>query len=170
MTSPRDQQTVLQHSAMKGLQSFSLLTPPILLLRSLILRRPLSLSASLRSLTLLTFVAGPVGGAGLEIGRLYWQRIGEGELREKAQRIRANQGQRRADDYTVIGGVLGSLVLTTLLLRRAPLPWVLGGGASLGSTGGVLTHVVKGYSEGRDTTSLGMVKEEVKGAVGAKGR
>ncbi|BGP21104.1 hypothetical protein JCM10213_008982 [Rhodosporidiobolus nylandii] len=164
------QQTVLAHSAVKGLQAAAILTPPILLARIVLLRRPASLAAVLRTQTLATAVLGPAAGAGVELGRLYWQGLSQAELEAKAARIRANQGQRRADDFAAIGGVLGALVGTTLLLRRAPLVWVVGSGASLGAAGGVLTHVAKGWADGEDTASPGMVKEEVKGAVGAKGR
>ncbi|GAA5887143.1 hypothetical protein JCM6882_009462 [Rhodosporidiobolus microsporus] len=171
MSSSGAQQTVLTHSAVKGIQSFALLSPPLLLARALIARRaPSSLGSSLRSLTLGTFVVGPAAGGLVEFGRLYWQGLTEGELGDKAARIRANEGQRRADDYATIGAVLGSLIAPTLLFRRAPLPWIIGSGASLGVAGGVLTHVAKGYSEGEDTLSPQMVKEEVKGAVGAKGK
>ncbi|GAA6006970.1 hypothetical protein JCM10207_009155 [Rhodosporidiobolus poonsookiae] len=169
LSSPH-QQTVLQHSAVKGIQGFALLSPPLILARALIARRFPSLSSSLRSLTLGTFLVGPAAGGVVELGRLYWQGISDAELEDKSARLKASASQRQADDYAVIGGVLGSLVGTTLFLRRAPLVWVIGGGASLGVAGGVLTHVAKGYAEGEDTVSPVMVKEEVKGAVGAKGR
>ncbi|GAA5833415.1 hypothetical protein JCM11251_003487 [Rhodosporidiobolus azoricus] len=127
-------------------------------------------SSSLRSLTLGTFLVGPASGGLVELGRLYWQGITETELMAKAARIKANVSQRRVDDYATIGAVLGALILPTLLLRRARLPYLLGSGASLGVAGGVITHAVKGYGEGEDTLSPGMVKEEVRGAVGAKGK
>ncbi|GAA6043287.1 hypothetical protein JCM8097_003035 [Rhodosporidiobolus ruineniae] len=166
----RDQQLVLKHSAVKGAQSFALLTPPLLVLRAALTRRAPSLRSITRTLGLSTFVLGPLAGAGVEIGRVYWQGLGERELGEKAVKIRTNAGQRRCDDYATIGAVLGGLIAPTLLLRRAPLPYLVASGASLGLAGGVFTHVVKGYTEGQDTVSAAMVKEEVKGAVGAKGR
>lgn len=88
---------------------FAVLSPPLLAIRALFARRVPSLSGTLRSLTLGTFVAGPLAGGGVELGRLYWQQIGETKLVEKAARIKANVGQRRADDYTAIGAVLGSV-------------------------------------------------------------
>ncbi|GAA5982080.1 hypothetical protein JCM11641_004317 [Rhodosporidiobolus odoratus] len=164
------QQTVLKHSAVKGIQGFAILAPPLLAARALLARRAPSLTASLRTITLSTFLLGPVAGGGVELGRVYWQGLSSTELGDKAARIRSSTSQRRADDYSAIGGVLGAIMSTTILLRRAPLLWVAGTGASFGVAGGVLTHAIRGYEEGENTLSPGMVKEEVKGAVGAKGR
>lgn len=53
---------------------------------------------------------------------------------------------------------------TTVLLRRAPVPWVVGGGAAFGVAGGVVMHVARNWSEGT-ATGVGMMVEEGKSAV-----
>ena len=156
---------------------FSLLSPPLLLAHSLY-KRSFRLSPFLRNTFLSTFLLGGSFGAALGAGRMYGMDL-EG-ARERAERLRYNVGQRRVDDWSVIGAVLGSvssclalgrggtdevqLVTTTVLLRRAPVLWVVGGGAAFGIAGGVGMHVVRNWQQGT-ATGVGMMVEEGRGAV-----
>ena len=65
--------------------------------------------------------------------------------------------QVRSDDYSFIGASLGAVVTPALLLRRAPLPVLVLGGASFGLGAGVLAHVAMAASEGQDMRPEGMV-------------
>ncbi|GAA6063978.1 hypothetical protein JCM10212_005788 [Sporobolomyces blumeae] len=156
-----DRTAVLTHSALKGVQTVSLIAPPVLVLSSLY-RRSFRLSHLFRNLTLSTAVVGPAVGVGLASYRMVG--MDAAEVKEKAVRVKANRKQRRCDDYSVIGGVLGALGTTTVFLKRARLPWVVGAGASLGIAGGVIYHTVLDVREGE---SLEPVKN-IEGAVGAK--
>lgn len=63
--------------------------------------------------------------------------------------------------------LLLQLTTTLIFLRRAPLLWLVGGGASLGVAGGVIAHLIKDRQKGIPTGVEKMV-DEVKVAVGGK--
>lgn len=88
--------------------------------------------------------------------------------------------QIRTDDYSLIGsypplrysnqnnepplrartgGLLGSLVTTTVFLRRARPTYTIIGGAALGVAGGVLTHVVQSFGGHEQVTPNAMIEE-----------
>lgn len=52
------------------------------------------------------------------------------------------------DDYSLIGAALGALLFPAAFLRRAPLPALVVGGASIGLGGGVWAHLVQSLSAG----------------------
>ncbi|GAA5935341.1 uncharacterized protein JCM15063_001004 [Sporobolomyces koalae] len=163
MTEPKSDEysAILTHSALKGVQTVASVGPPVLLVQA-IYRRSFGLSRYLRSVALSTFTVGPALGIGLAAYRM--SGMGDLQVKEKAWKVKSNAKQQRCDDYSVIGGVLGALVMTTIFLKRARLPWVIGSGATFGVAGGVLTHTVKDLQEGEELHPV----EQVKGAVGAK--
>ncbi|GAA5930899.1 hypothetical protein JCM1841_001966 [Sporobolomyces salmonicolor] len=163
MSDEQNYSTVLTRSAIQGAQTFALLSPPLLLARAA-WRRSFRLSTFLRSLTLSTLAAGPVVGAAVAAVRM--AALHGAEVHDWALKIKADRTQRRVDDYSTIGAVLGALGTTTVLLRRAPLPWVVGAGASFGIAGGVLAHLVQGVQEERPGPA---VAAEVRSALGGKG-
>lgn len=112
----RDTSTMYQHVAFKGVQLMSIVGPPVLLLNGL-RKGSFTVSRFLRQVSATSFLAGPAVGMGLGAARM-WGMPADG-VADRAARIRANSGQRRTDDYSVIGGVLGGLVTTTLFLKRA---------------------------------------------------
>ncbi|GAA5883593.1 hypothetical protein JCM16303_004903 [Sporobolomyces ruberrimus] len=163
LTEPKtvEYSAVLSHSALKGVQTVASIGPPLLLVTSLY-RRTFRLSSYLRSVALSTFTIGPAIGVGLATYRM--SGMNDLKIKEKALRVKSNAHQQRCDDYSVIGGVLGALAMTTIFLKRARLPWVIGSGAAFGVAGGVLVHTIKDVQEGEELHPI----EEVKGAVGAK--
>ena len=75
-----------------------------------------------------------------------------------AHRQKHNATQVRTDDYSVIGAVLGALITPAIFLKRAPLPMLVVGGASLGLGAGVWAHLGKSLSEGKQVKPEGMVR------------
>lgn len=53
------------------------------------------------------------------------------------------------------------IVAPTVFLKRAPVPYLVAGGAALGVAGGVITHVVKNYKDGT-AQGVGAMVEEAK--------
>lgn len=115
--------------------------------------------------------------------------MGDLEVKAKAMKVKSNVKQQRCDDYSVIGGVLGAvscrsrfyvqrgskltskfsrfrfkqLATTTIFLKRARLPWLIGSGAALGVAGGVIAHTIKDIQEGEEIHPVQEVKGAVKG-------
>lgn len=87
---------------------FALLTPPVLILTAL-RTKSLSPSRFLRTNAVSTFAAGGAFGALSAVGRVNGMGMDQAGQEDRAERIRANAGQRRTDDYCVIGGVLGAV-------------------------------------------------------------
>ncbi|KAM0756398.1 hypothetical protein T439DRAFT_321103 [Meredithblackwellia eburnea MCA 4105] len=138
-------------------QAFALLTPPIHIAISAF-RRRFVLSNLLRSMTINTFLVGPIIGAGMTYAKM--SSTDDAGMVDRAERIRANVLQTRVDDYSVIGGVLGAVVTPTLFLRRAPIPLLVAGGAGFGIAGGVITHLAKNFKDG--TGGVQQMVEEAK--------
>ncbi|BGP12002.1 hypothetical protein JCM10049v2_007922 [Rhodotorula toruloides] len=144
---PPAQQTVLTHSAAQGIQIASIISPAYLTLSSLRRRSsppvspastvaattksPSRLTPLLRRHVLHSFLLGPLAGLAIGAGRMYTRpnEKGEGAL---ASEVKRDRGVRKAEDWAVIGGVLGALILPTLLLRRAAFPLLALSGSSLG--------------------------------------
>ncbi|KAK4053304.1 hypothetical protein OIO90_003916 [Microbotryomycetes sp. JL221] len=152
----QDQSTVLTHCYYKGVQLSAIAAPPLLLLTSL-RRRQFSPTKYLRSLTVSSFVVVPAIVVGLGYGRM--SSVQQEGIVDRAVRLRSNQSQRNVDDKSIIGGVLGALATTTILLKRVSPLWTLGGGASLGVAGGVLYHILNQVQKGQDVSPEMMVQE-----------
>lgn len=105
-TVQRDSQTVTQHVIFKNIQTFACITPPLALIAAL-RRSPFRLTPILRTTALSSFIAAPVLGAGMTWYRM--QGMGDAEIAAKALKIRTNVGQRRTDDFALIGGALGAV-------------------------------------------------------------
>jgi len=52
---------------------------------------------------------------------------------------------------------MGSLLTTAIFLKRAPFPYLLLGGGSIGLGVGVWVHLVQAYQKGADVRPEGMV-------------
>lgn len=52
-------------------------------------------------------------------------------------------------------------MIPTIFLKRAPVPYLVTGGAALGVAGGVIAHVARNYKDGT-TAGVGMMVEEAK--------
>ncbi|KAM0787263.1 hypothetical protein ACM66B_006498 [Microbotryomycetes sp. NB124-2] len=148
----QDRSTVLLHCYYKGVQLSSVVAPPLLLINQL-RKRTFSPSQLFRSLTISSFVVTPLIVTGLGYGRM--SSVGEEGVVDRAVRLRSNQGQRRVDDKSIIGG----LATTTVFLKRTSILWTVGGGASLGIAGGVLYHVMNQVQKGEDVSPEMMVQE-----------
>ena len=70
---------------------------------------------------------------------------------------RFSESQIRADDYSFIGAALAGVIVPALLLRRAPFPTLVGGGACTGLGLGAAYHMVKSASEGEEIKPTGIV-------------
>ncbi|KAL8277968.1 hypothetical protein RQP46_009600 [Phenoliferia psychrophenolica] len=154
--STADSEVLIKHTGIKMIQAFSLATPPILIATSLY-RRSFRLSPFLRNTALSTFIGG--GAVGVGMGWAKAATTDAAGLEDRAYRLKMNVGQRRVDDYSVIGAVLGAIVTATIFLKRAPIPYLIAGGAAFGVAGGVITHVVKNYKDGTAQGVAGMVEE-----------
>ncbi|GAA5846073.1 hypothetical protein JCM3766R1_001358 [Sporobolomyces carnicolor] len=152
---------IISHSALKGVQTVALIAPPALLVHA-IYKKSFRISSYLRGVALTTFTVGPAIGVGLAAYRM--SGMNDLQVKEKAMKVKANAHQRRCDDYSVIGGVLGALAMTTIFLKRARLPWVIGSGAAFGVAGGVIAHTLKDVQEGEEVHPI----KEVEGALGVK--
>ncbi|GAA5992629.1 hypothetical protein JCM10908_002697 [Rhodotorula pacifica] len=169
----RDHTTLITQHAFQGAQLMSLLS--LSLLPFSLIRHPLRpLSTHLRRTALRTLVFGPALGAGYAFVRINTLQSERG-VEESARKMRADQGERRREDYATIGAVLGGLATTTVLLRRAPLLWTLSGGASLGLAGGTLFSFFYGAStdpagiKGEAKSVERSVKGDTEGGLGGLG-
>lgn len=72
-----------------------------------IYKKSFRISSYLRGVALTTFTVGPAIGVGLAAYRM--SGMNDLQVKEKAMKVKANAHQRRCDDYSVIGGVLGAV-------------------------------------------------------------
>lgn len=75
---------------------------------------------------------------------------------------RFSESQIRADDYSFIGAALAGVIVPALLLRRAPFPTLVAGGACTGLGLGSAFYMVKASSEGEDIKPTGIVSSVVR--------
>ncbi|KAK6908870.1 hypothetical protein I203_102875 [Kwoniella mangroviensis CBS 8507] len=132
---------VLLHSSLRYAQLASMIVPPIYLARTLVLRRrPFSVRGLMHTSILWTGV-GAVAGAG--------SGYGESAVRDRLIRIKADTQQTRSNDYSIISATLSAMLIPALFLRRAPLPSLILGGASIGLGVGVWAHLGERLSKGQ---------------------
>ncbi|KAK4686617.1 hypothetical protein P7C73_g3511, partial [Tremellales sp. Uapishka_1] len=152
-------QDMIMHVSLKMAQTASMLVPPLYILTSIVRRnpaKPFTISRLMRVSTV-GVVAGGAVGAGMGYMRLANEP--EAAVLDRTERLAANRTQVRTDDYSLIGAALSGLLVPAVLLKRAPLPYLVLGGASIGLGLGVWTHLVKSYGEGEDVRPEGMVGE-----------
>ncbi|WWC65903.1 uncharacterized protein I303_108525 [Kwoniella dejecticola CBS 10117] len=136
---PTETQVVL-HSALRYAQIASMIAPPVYLLRTLILRRrPFSVRSLMHTSIAWTGV-GALGGAGLGYG--------ESAVRDRLIRIQSDAQQVRSNDYSIISATLSALLIPAIFLRRASLPSLVLGGASIGLGIGVWAHLGERLGKG----------------------
>ncbi|KDQ13151.1 hypothetical protein BOTBODRAFT_33764 [Botryobasidium botryosum FD-172 SS1] len=160
-----DYNAVVRHSALKGYQTLSLLTPPVYIIANLVRRRPFYINRLLRA-TWISGVAGTATGAGLGWARLH--NADAPAIKDRRLRIEYNQTQIRNDDYSTIGSVLFAILTPALFWKRASIVNLILGGAGIGSAVGVLTHLGKSFSEGEEIKPEGM-RDVVEGAIKREG-
>ena len=137
----------MRHFVTQGIQLASVVSPILLLSRAAYIRS-FSLNRFLRNNAVGTFAVGGSLGGGLGFAR---NSIGSNdfEIHDRAMAIRHNAQNVKAQDYSselmsvfwcradvgaVVGGILGTLLTTSVLLRRVSLVSSLAGGAALGSS------------------------------------
>ncbi|WRT69756.1 uncharacterized protein IL334_006747 [Kwoniella shivajii] len=140
--SSRPPQTqVLLHSALRYAQIASMIIPPVYLVRTLVLRRrPFSIRSFMH-----TSIIGTGLGAGVGVGLGY----GESAVRERLIRIKSDTSQTRSNDYSLISATLSAMLIPAVFLRRAPLPSLVMGGASIGLGVGVWAHLAERVGKGQ---------------------
>jgi len=145
---------VTRHVAAQTTQIASVASPLFLLGRS-IYKRSFSLSSFLRNNAIGTFVIGGGTGVLLALGRM--APLQEVDIRRRAVMLRHNVSLAAASDYAIVGAILGTLLTTTVFLKRASLISNLSGGAAFGTAGGAITYRIrtanrKGKSVTQDLT------------------
>lgn len=80
-----------------------------------------------------------------------------------------NQGQVRADDYSIIGAALGMLLSPAIFLKRANIVTLVAGGAAIGLGGGVWAHLAKSLTKGEEVKPEAMVSTVLACCVRARG-
>lgn len=60
---------------------------------------------------------------------------------------RHNRSEIQRDDWSIIGAFVGGVASPAIFLRRAPLPLLVLGGASIGLGVGAASSVIKQYGE-----------------------
>ncbi|WWC73645.1 uncharacterized protein I206_107617 [Kwoniella pini CBS 10737] len=150
---PAETQVVL-HSALRYAQIASMIIPPVYLIRTLVLRRkPFSVRGLMHNSIAWTGV-GAIGGAGLGYG--------ESAVRDRLVRIKSDAQQVRSNDYSIISATLSALLIPAIFLRRAPLPSLVLGGASIGLGIGVWAHLGERLGKG-EKVKVGDVTGDVPG-------
>ncbi|WWC92852.1 uncharacterized protein L201_007813 [Kwoniella dendrophila CBS 6074] len=131
---------VILHSSLRYAQIASMIIPPVYLLRTLVLRRkPFSVRGLMHTSILWTGLGG-LAGAGLGYG--------ESAVRDRLIRIKADVQQTRSNDYSLISATLAGLLIPAIFLKRAPLPSLVLGGASIGLGAGVWAHLGERLGKG----------------------
>ncbi|KAK8849722.1 hypothetical protein IAR55_005057 [Kwoniella newhampshirensis] len=144
--SPRNQ--VILHSSLQLAQITSMIVPPVYLVSTLIARRrPFSVRGLMGSSMASTFFGGVLGG-GLAWGKMR----GEGDLAVlgRVEKLGHDATQVRRNDYSLISAALSGLIVPAIFLRRAPLPSLVLGGASIGLGAGVWTHLAQTITGGNN--------------------
>ncbi|OCF35199.1 hypothetical protein I317_02286 [Kwoniella heveanensis CBS 569] len=143
---------LLLHSSLKYAQLTSMVVPPLYVLRTLVLRRkPFSIKGLMHT-SIGGAAVGGVIGAGLGYGE---QAVGR-----RLERIRSDASQIRTNDYSIISATLSALLIPALFLKRAPLPSLVLGGASIGLGVGVWARLGEKIGKGQ-----GLRAEDVTGDV-----
>ncbi|WFD44496.1 hypothetical protein MPSI1_003164 [Malassezia psittaci] len=138
-----DQTYLITHRGLLGMQVASVAGVPAYLLHAL--RKG---SFSLRGLARYN-IAVPLIGAALGGGAGWVEstQVSPAMLARRVSDCRLNVIRSRRDDYQLIGGVLGALMLPAVFLRRVGLVTGMLGGAGLGGGLGVLTFYGKRYMD-----------------------
>ncbi|THV08017.1 hypothetical protein K435DRAFT_772331 [Dendrothele bispora CBS 962.96] len=128
-----------------GYQLLSLLTPPVYTAFVLTRhgRHAFSINALLRS-TWVGGLSGAVGGAGLAYARYS---VSDPEtVRVKRMQVAYDTSRVRAEDHSTIGAILFGVLTPALLWKRAKVLHLILGGAGIGSSIGLLTHLARSTS------------------------
>jgi len=124
--------------ALQASQIAALLLPPLYTVSALYRRQPITISRFLRASWVGTASAALLGG-GFELVRL--NGMGPLEVGERAWAVGHDAQRLRAQDYTLIGGFIGSLTTSAVLWKRAPKLHLILGGAVLGEAAGYAAHL-----------------------------
>ncbi|KAJ9110201.1 hypothetical protein QFC20_003053 [Naganishia adeliensis] len=166
---------ILLHTGLKVAETLSLAVPPAYLIFHAIRgKRPFSVNRFLGAIWMTS-----LGGAALSMPVAYYRLKDEPEVAMQ-NRMERLVTQVRSDDYSLIGSVLGSLVITTIFYKRASIINNILGGSLLGMSAGVYAHLIQEWREGREVEpdlhgmlqsvpAVGNELEAAKKAVGKKG-
>nr|XP_031858429.1 uncharacterized protein CI109_006192 [Kwoniella shandongensis]KAA5525501.1 hypothetical protein CI109_006192 [Kwoniella shandongensis] len=141
---PRTQ--VILHSSLQVAQITASGFIPVYLITTLIARRrPFSVRSWMGQSIATTALAAAAGG-----GLAWYQTKGDGELAilGKVEKLSLDAKQIRRNDYTLISAALSGLVIPAIFLKRAPLPSLVLGGASIGLGAGVWYHWIQMFTAG----------------------
>ncbi|KAI9638854.1 uncharacterized protein MKK02DRAFT_41880 [Dioszegia hungarica] len=149
---------LIAHSALKVAQAGATVLPPAYLVSSLILRRGTGFSVRglMRSANMAVLGGGALGAGAA------WVRLrgaSAESLEDRVFRLSHSTSQVHVDDYSFIGSALSAVVIPAIFLKRAPLPSLVTGGASVGLGVGSWTHIAGMFSQGKDVRPEGMVGE-----------
>lgn len=68
----------------------------------------------------------------------------------------------RTDDYSIIGAAVGGLLSPAIFLHRAPMVFLVSGGAGIGLGAGVWVHLFQSLTKGEDIKPEAMVSPRVR--------
>ncbi|CED83003.1 hypothetical protein [Phaffia rhodozyma] len=140
-----NQMILIREAAIDGIQIFSVASPVIYLLNST-RTKMFSVNGLLRASAIGVAAVGPSVGACLAALQLNFVKTKE-EVNSRVLALKSDFGKTQMDDYTLIGGVVGSLFTTAFALKRARLPWALVGGGGLGIAGGLVAHYITEFQK-----------------------
>ncbi|ODN74513.1 hypothetical protein L202_06889 [Cryptococcus amylolentus CBS 6039] len=142
--SPRTQ--LILHSSLTSAQLFAFLAPPAFLVSSLALKRT---SFSIRGLMRYSASGAALGAvAGAGVGGARAGSASDLEVNAKLGQMSLDETLVRRNDYATIGAALSALLTPAIFLKRAPLPALVLGGASVGLGLGAAGYYIEGATKG----------------------
>ncbi|TYJ57327.1 hypothetical protein B9479_001866 [Cryptococcus floricola] len=148
--SPRTQ--LILHSSLTSAQLFAFLAPPAFLVSSLALKRT---SFSIRGLMRYSASGAALGAvAGAGVGGARAGSASDLEVNAKLGQMASfgksslDETSVRRNDYATIGAALSALLTPAIFLKRAPLPALVLGGASVGLGLGAAGYYIEGATKG----------------------
>ncbi|WVQ75573.1 hypothetical protein IAR50_005200 [Cryptococcus sp. DSM 104548] len=142
--SPRTQ--LILHSSLTSAELFAFLAPPAFLVSSLALKRTGFSVRGLMRYSASGAVIGAAAGAGLGGARA--GNASDLEVNAKLGQMSLDESLVRRNDYATIGAVLSGLLTPAIFLKRAPLPALVLGGASVGLGLGAAGYYAEGAMNG----------------------
>ncbi|EKD05078.1 hypothetical protein A1Q2_00622 [Trichosporon asahii var. asahii CBS 8904] len=155
--SPKGQLTA--HQALKTAQATSFILPPAYLIYSIGKGQGLYVRKWM-GFSIASVLAGAAIGVGIGYARTSQEsdieaaaqvtslvRIDQLHSHSRADEQRHNKSEIEKDDWSIIGAFVGGVATPAIFLRRAPLPLLVLGGASIGLGVGAASHVIRDYSE-----------------------
>jgi len=148
-----DYHYLVRKATFTGYQLFSFATPPVYV--AVVLSRHGRQALSINRVLRATWVGG-LGGtvAGGSLAYLRYAYTNKDYLRDQKMRVAYNANATKLDDHATIGSILFGVLTPAILWNRASLVNLVLGGAGLGSSVGVLTHLGRSGSGDTATTTF----------------